>query len=57
VALPGEALEGFWVCRIGGGVEVVAALPTGCLNFGHAEVRLEVGAEAPGHARQGMGHC
>jgi len=57
VALPGEALEGFWVCRIGGGVEVVAALPTGCLNFGHAEVRLEVGAEAPDHARQGMGHC
>jgi hypothetical protein len=53
--LAGESFNEFGEGGVGDDVEVVSALPDGGENFGHGDVGLEVGVQAPGHAGQGVG--
>jgi hypothetical protein len=55
-SLVGESFDEFGKRGVGYDIEVVSALPDGGEDFGHGDVGLEVGVQAPGHAGQGLGH-
>jgi hypothetical protein len=55
-SLAGEAFDEFGEVGVGDDVEVVSALQDGDEDFGHGDVGLEVGIQAPDHAGEGLGH-
>jgi hypothetical protein len=55
-SLAGESFDEFGEGGVGDDVEVVSALPDGAEDFGHGDVGLEVGVQAPDDVGQGLGH-
>jgi hypothetical protein len=55
-SLAGESFDEFGEGWVGDNVEVMSALLDGAEDVGHADVGLEVGVQASGHAGQGLGH-